>query len=48
MYEEVTWLNFIGNRYEVVNSDDVLEINKIYKARDVFTGKCVNKSYKAQ
>ncbi|MGO0883190.1 protein kinase domain-containing protein [Clostridioides difficile] len=34
-------LNFIGNRYEVVNSDDVLEINKIYKARDVFYRKNV-------
>ncbi|ENY8793701.1 protein kinase [Clostridioides difficile] len=37
----MTWLNFIGNRYEVVNSDDVLEINKIYKARDVFYRKNV-------
>ncbi|MDB0439677.1 serine/threonine protein kinase [Clostridioides difficile] len=34
-------MNFIGNRYEVVNSDDVLEINKIYKARDVFYRKNV-------
>ncbi|MGO0862576.1 protein kinase domain-containing protein, partial [Clostridioides difficile] len=31
----------MGNRYEVVNSDDVLEINKIYKARDVFYRKNV-------
>nr|UWI52036.1 protein kinase [Clostridioides difficile] len=37
----MTGLNFIGNRYEVVNSDDVLEINKIYKARDVFYRKNV-------
>lgn len=41
MYEEVIWLNFIGNRYEVVNFDDVLEINKIYKVRDVFYRKNV-------
>ncbi len=29
-------MNFIGNRYEVLNCDGNIELNKIYKARDAY------------
>ncbi|MDB8820151.1 protein kinase [Romboutsia sp. 1001216sp1] len=34
-------MTFIGNRYELLNCDGQLELNKIYKARDVFDNKKV-------
>lgn len=32
---------FIGNRYEIINCEDNIELNKIYKARDAFDNKKV-------
>ena len=29
-------MNFIGNRYEVLNCDGNIELNKIYKAKDAY------------
>ncbi|HSQ87389.1 serine/threonine-protein kinase [Romboutsia sp.] len=34
-------MNFIGNRYELLNNEDNIELNKIYKARDAYDNKKV-------
>ncbi|MDK2563476.1 protein kinase [Romboutsia sedimentorum] len=34
-------MNFIGNRYELLNCEDNIELNKMYKARDVYYNKKV-------
>lgn len=34
-------MNFIGNRYELLNCEDNIELNKIYKARDAYDNKKV-------
>lgn len=34
-------LNFIGNRYEIINSTGNIDLNKIYKARDAYDNKKV-------
>ncbi|MEG1311759.1 MAG: protein kinase [Romboutsia sp.] len=34
-------MNFIGNRYEILNCSNHIELNKIYKARDAYDNKIV-------
>ena len=29
-------MNFIGNRYSIINIEDNIEFNKLYKARDLY------------
>lgn len=41
IYKEVSLLEFIGNRYEILNEEDSIESDKIYIARDVYENKKV-------
>ena len=34
-------MNFIGNRYSIVNIENNIEFNKLYKAKDLYENKNV-------
>ena len=34
-------MNFIGNRYSIINIEDNIEFNKLYKARDLYENKTI-------
>ena len=34
-------MNFIGNRYSIINIEDNIEFHKLYKARDLYENKTI-------
>ena len=34
-------MNFIGNRYSIINIENNIQFNKLYKARDLYENKIV-------
>ena len=34
-------MNFIGNRYSIINIENNIEFNKLYKAKDLYENKTV-------